>query len=108
MRDSSLHHVVDQRQLFVRQPRAGFLQPVERRGKAFAHGVVEIFQRQALRDAEPQAGERRRLERARRLARHHRVGIGAIGDALRQRADGIERIGQAETRPRSECAGGSA
>ena len=72
------HHVVEHRQLFVSEPHAGALQPVERFRKAAADGVVEIFQRQALRDAEPQAGKRRGLQRPRRFARHHRVGMRRI------------------------------
>ena len=39
-------------------------------------------------------GERQRLERREILAGHHRVSLGAIGDAVRQRPDRVERGAQ--------------
>ena len=44
----TLRHAVEQRQRLVGQPRAGLFQPVDRRRKALADGVVEIVQRHAL------------------------------------------------------------
>ena len=76
------HHTVEQRELFVGQPRTGFFQPSIAFGKALADRVVEVFERHALRDADPQIGERRRLERAEVVAGHHRVGFGTIGDGF--------------------------
>ena len=47
-----------------------------------------------LGDAEAKPGKRKRFERDEILAGHDRVGPGAIGDAARQRPDGIERGAQ--------------
>ena len=96
-------HAVEQRQLLVGQPRARLLQPVERVRETFAHGVVQIFQRQALRDADAQIRERRRLERLEVVARHHRVGLGAVHDGPRDRPDRVDAL-----RQRKGAGGGNA
>ena len=68
-----------------------------RRGEGRGDGLVEPVERQPLGDAEAQAGERDRLERRKLLAGHDGVGLGAIGDAARDRPDRIERIAQRES-----------
>ncbi len=63
---------------------------------ADADGVVEPIERQPFGDAEAQPGERGSFERheGKLLAGHHRVGLGAIGDARGDRPDRIERVAQ--------------
>ena len=62
--------------------------------KAGGDNVVQPVERQALDHAQTQAGKRGRIERHELLAGHDRVGFGAIGDAVRERPDRIERVAQ--------------
>ena len=73
---------------------AGIVEPFDRQGERGGDRVVQPVERQSLGDAEAQAGERNRLERQNIFAGHHGIGRGAVGDALADRADGIERGAQ--------------
>ena len=91
-----------------RDAHAGAVEPLDRRVERRGDGIVQPVERQALGDAETQAGERRRLERRKFLAGHHGVGLGAIGDAAARSARRNRACSSAETRRRSARAAGSA
>ena len=92
------HHVIEQRHRLVGQPHAGLGRVAATAAtEARADRVVDTRSSgMPLRDAEPQARERRRLERARRLARHRPRRQRAIGNAARHRPDRVERERQRE------------
>ena len=73
---------------------AGIVEPFDRQGECSGDRVVQPVERQSLGDAEAQAGERNWLERQNIFAGHYGVGRGAIGNALADRAYGIERGAQ--------------
>ena len=72
-------HIVEQRQRFVGDARAGIVEPFDRQGERGSDRVVQPVERQPLGDAETQAGERNRLKRQNIFAGHHGVGGGAVG-----------------------------
>jgi len=86
-----LPHVVEQRHGLAGRAHAGLFQPLDRGGNGRADGRIQILQRKTLRDADAKPGQRQRFKWRKIFTRHHRVGLGAIDDALRQRTDGIER-----------------
>ena len=94
-----LPHFVEQRHRLAGEPHAGFRQSLGGRIEGGRDRLFQILQRKALRDAEAKPCERQRLERREILAGHHRVrhdhkSFSAIGDAVRQRPDRIERGAQ--------------
>ena len=72
------HHIVEQRNGLVRETHARFCERLQRGLKCGGDRLVELGEREALRNAETQTRERRGLNGARQIAGHHRIGVGRI------------------------------
>ncbi len=80
-------HFIEARGLEFAQARTRVSKPLSRGLEGLAHGRIEIIEKRACEDAEPQPGRPHRRRRRGLMAGHHLMGKGAIGDRCRQGAE---------------------
>src|SRR5262249_32319798 len=86
--------VVKERQFLMADAAAAGIETRDRSFERWSDNIIEPLKRESCGETKAEAGTRARLKQGKFSACHDRVRLGTIGDAVRNRSYGIERLAQ--------------